>query len=61
MRTQEDVVVEELKPGAVEKLLDREARDLLNISGDEFAEQWAAGDYADSDDPRITDLAMLLP
>lgn len=56
-----DVVVEELEPGAVERLRDREAWDLLGISGDEFAERWTAGDYANSDDPRITDLAMLLP
>lgn len=56
-----DVMVEEMAPGAVSELLDREARVVLHISGAEFAEKWAAGDYMDADDPRITDLAILLP
>ena len=59
--TEGDVVIEEMAPGAVEVLLDREARKVLGISGTEFAEKWAAGEYMDADDPRITDLAILLP
>ena len=62
LRTEsEDVVVEELPPGAIEHLLERESRELLNISASVFAERWASGEYANSDDARITELAMLLP
>lgn len=63
LRTESEgnVVIEEMKAGELEVLLDREARELLNITGVEFAAKWAAGEYVDADDPRITDLAMLLP
>jgi hypothetical protein len=55
------VVIEELPAGAISDLLEREARDLLNMTGAQFAKKWAAGAFADTDDPRVTDLAMLLP
>jgi len=42
-------------------LLDRAARESLNISGDEFLARWDAGEYEDMDDPAITRVAMLIP
>jgi hypothetical protein len=42
-------------------LLDRAAREVLNISGAEFLAKWDAGEYKDSDDPAITRIAMLIP
>lgn len=42
-------------------LLERSARDLLGISADEFARRWSAGNYRDCDDPKVTQVAMLLP
>lgn len=46
-------------------LLDYQARRLLNISGQEFLERWAAGEYRDlADAPghrHIMRLAMLIP
>jgi hypothetical protein len=57
----EGVTVEDLAPGAIEELLEKEARDVLGVSGAEFAQRWAAGEFVGNDDPRLTDLAMLLP
>jgi hypothetical protein len=42
-------------------LMDRAARELLRISGDEFLEKWDAGDYEGVDDPALTRVAMLIP
>jgi hypothetical protein len=42
-------------------LLDRAARELLGISGDEFLARWDVGDYEGVDDPAITRVAMLIP
>ena len=42
-------------------MLDRAARAALNISGDEFLSRWDAGDYEHSDDPAVTEVAMLIP
>jgi hypothetical protein len=60
-QTEGDVVIEEMQPGEVEALLDDEAHQLLGISGPEFAQRWAKGEYLHADNPRITDLAILLP
>ena len=57
----EGVTVEEMPPGAVQALLEKEAQEVLGITGAEFAARWAAGEYADDDNPRLTDIAMLLP
>ncbi|HEV7626217.1 MAG TPA: hypothetical protein VGO89_06950 [Streptomyces sp.] len=40
--------------------LNREARTQLDISGTEFTRRWRAGEYQDSEDPRVTAMAMLL-
>jgi hypothetical protein len=42
------------------KLLDRQARQLLGMSGDEFARKWKRGEFADPDRPEIMRVAMLL-
>jgi hypothetical protein len=42
-------------------MLDRAAREALNISGDEFLTKWDAGDYEDTDDMAVTRVAMLIP
>lgn len=42
-------------------MLDRAAREVLNMSGEEFLERHDAGEFADPDDPAITRVAMLIP
>jgi hypothetical protein len=42
-------------------ILDRAAREVLNISGDEFLAKWDNGEYRDADDPAVTRVAMLIP
>lgn len=60
--TQLDAVeVVEATPEEGRALLDRAAREVLRISGDEFMAKWDAGEYEGSDDPAITRVAMLIP
>ncbi len=42
-------------------ILDRAAREALNISGEEFLARWDAGQYEDDDNPAVTRVAMLIP
>lgn len=42
-------------------MLDRAAREVLGISGEDFLARWDAGDYEMADDPAITRVAMLIP
>ena len=42
-------------------MLDRAAREVLNISGDQFLAKWDNGEYRDADDPSITRVALLIP
>ena len=42
-------------------MLDRAAREVLGISGNEFLARWDAGKYKTADDPAITRVAMLIP
>jgi hypothetical protein len=58
---QPDVSIVELSPEEGKKLLDRRARQHLNISGDEFIQKWDAQNFEDSDDPLIVRLALLIP
>jgi hypothetical protein len=51
----------ELSEEEARQMLDRESRRLLNVSGEEFARRWYAGEYRDSEDPDVTQVAMLLP
>jgi hypothetical protein len=55
------VDVVEATPEDGKAMLDRAAREVLNISGEEFLARWDAGDYHDADDPAITRIAMLIP
>lgn len=41
--------------------LDRRARRLLGMSGEEFITKWQAGKFEKSDDPNVMRVAMLLP
>lgn len=61
--TQEYAAVEVVEATRAEgkAMLDRAAREVLNISGDEFLRKWDAGDYEGVDDPAITRVAMLIP
>ena len=61
--TQSGLAVEvvEATPEQGRALLDRAAREVLNISGDEFLARWDAGDYESVDDPALTRVAMLIP
>jgi hypothetical protein len=51
----------EATPEEGRAMLDRAAREVLNISGEEFLARYDAGEYEDSDDPAITRVAMLIP
>ena len=51
----------ELSDSDARAAFDAEACRVLGITGDEFARRWHAGQYRDCDDPRITQVAMLLP
>jgi hypothetical protein len=42
-------------------MLDRAAREVLNISGDQFLAKWDNGEYGDDDDPAAARVAMLIP
>lgn len=55
------VEVVEATPEEGRALLDRAAREVLNISGEEFLARYDAGEYEASDDPAITRVAMLIP
>ncbi len=55
------VEVAELDEQELYGVLDKEARRLLHISGEEFVRRWKAGDYRDDSDPHVTHVAMLVP
>jgi hypothetical protein len=56
----QEMLGEELTAAEEQELIEREVRRTLNISTDEFRRRWEAGDYRDDDDPRVTQVAMLL-
>jgi hypothetical protein len=43
------------------KLLDRQARRSLNMSGEEFVRKWKARQFEDPEDPELMRLAFLIP
>jgi hypothetical protein len=53
--------VDELTPQQTRDLLEREAQRLLSMSADDFATKWRAGEFKANDDPKVTQVAMLLP
>jgi hypothetical protein len=42
-------------------MLDKAAQHRLGISGEEFLARWDRGFYEDTDDPAVTEVAMLIP
>lgn len=42
----------DLTPEEAEELLDREAREFLGMSGEEFRRKWKSGDFADGYEDR---------
>lgn len=42
-------------------MLDRLARQLLDMSAQDFVRAWDRGDFRDSEDPAVVRVAMLLP
>jgi hypothetical protein len=60
-KSDHEVQVVEVSRGEGREMLDRAAREALNISADEFLAKWDAGDYDDADDPAVTRVAMLIP
>lgn len=53
--------IQEMTTDEVLAQLDREARRTLGMSGEDFAEKWRNGEFRDNADPRVTQVAMLLP
>ncbi|MBI1757965.1 MAG: hypothetical protein HYR62_01835 [Actinobacteria bacterium] len=53
--------VEEITVEEAWRRLDAEARLVLNISGEEFRTRWMAGEFREHDDPKVAQLAILLP
>lgn len=53
--------VDEFSPERQHELLDREARQSFNLTAEEFAQKWHAGEFRGDDDPKATQVAMLLP
>ena len=43
------------------KLLDRQVRRSLNMSGEEFVRKWKARQFKDPEDPELIRLAFLIP
>jgi hypothetical protein len=61
-KTQSPTVdVVEATPEEGRAMLEKAARENLNMSGDEFLAHWDANDFEDPDDPAITRVAMLIP
>lgn len=56
-----DTDLMEISDEEARAVFDQEARRLLNVSGDEFERRWHAGEYKDCTDPKVTQVAMLLP
>jgi len=61
MRSDAGIEVVEASREEGRAMLDRAAREVLNISGEDFLARWDAGEYRESDDPAITRVAMLIP
>jgi hypothetical protein len=53
--------VDFITPEEGRAILDQQARELLGMSGEDFAGQWAAGTFPDPDRPAVISVAMLLP
>jgi hypothetical protein len=60
-KSHDEVEVVEVTREEGRAMLDRAAREALNISGKEFLAKWDAGEYEETDDPAVTRVAMLIP
>jgi hypothetical protein len=56
-----DVDVLELTPEQERAYIESECQRLLGLSIDEFTYLWDVGEFDCSDDPKVTQVAMLLP
>lgn len=56
-----DVEVVELTAEQAAERLRSECQRLLGLDVEEFARRWHAGEYRDNPDPKVTQVAMLLP
>ena len=63
MTTNANVGIETVELTSAEEraMLEHSAQQLLGISADEFARRWESGAYRNCDDPKVTQVAMLLP
>jgi hypothetical protein len=50
-----------LSPEQGQKLLDKQARRYLKMSGKEFVRRWKAKEFEDPDRPEVMRVAFLLP
>ncbi len=53
--------VREATPEEGRELFNQAAHRNLGISGDEFLRRWDSGAYLDSDDPKVSAVAVLIP
>jgi len=61
MKTNGKRVVKILTREEGRKLLDRQARRYLGITGDEFVRRWKKQEFEDPDRPEVMRVALLLP
>jgi hypothetical protein len=61
MKTNGKREIEFLSPEEGEKLLDKQARRYLNMSGKEFVCRWKAKKIKDPDRPEVMQVAFLIP
>ena len=61
MPLEPDSEVREVSSVEGARLLDEQARRYLEMSGEEFARRWAAGELDPDSDPDVMRVAMLLP
>ncbi len=61
MATDPGIEIRELSTAEGERLLDKQARHYLGMSGQAFARRWAAGEFDADEHPDMMRVAMLLP
>jgi hypothetical protein len=62
MTRRDTAPIKELTVEEGRKLLDKQGRRYLRMSGDEFIRRWEAGEFDDNPDrPEVMRVAMLLP
>jgi hypothetical protein len=62
MTRKDNVPIKELSLAEGRELLDKQARQYLRMSGEEFSRRWEAGEFDDNPDrPEVMHVAMLLP